>query len=101
MTSEGSDEDESRISGQDRNRSVKGGSVRYVPGDGGLVFVASPRHGEEGCMFLVFVLRQICKMLAIDCPAGSCETVPWSLVLCHRGRRWHHFAEERRWQLQL
>ena len=40
--------------------------VRYVLGDGDSRSLASPRHAEEGCTILMFVLCEFARMLERD-----------------------------------
>ena len=63
------------------------------------LWLATLDSKEKAMWILVFVCVNLhawwSKTLAIDCLAGSCETAPQSRMLCYRGRRWRHFAEER------
>ena len=63
-----------------------------------------PQHGEEDGTILVFTLRRIGSrggarrwQLTVGWIVWD---QPWSLVLCHRGKRWRHFAEQRRRQVR-
>ena len=77
-------------------------SVRSALGDGDLIFLASSRHSEEGCMMLAFMLRRICLRdgarrypstvpLGHVCLEASCSAI--------REEGGAIFAEERRWHV--